>query len=56
MVVSTLPLEISTGDPRVDAAVAQLQGLDSSSVDEHPAVFAAVHEELQAALNTLDQD
>ena len=41
---------VPTGDVRVDAALAALEGLPGLPVDEHPAVYEAAHRELQAAL------
>jgi hypothetical protein len=42
---------VPTGDPRVDAALAALEGLPDRPVDEHPAVFEEVHQGLHAALS-----
>jgi hypothetical protein len=44
----------STGDTRVDEAVARLAGLAEVPVAEHPAVFEYVHERLTEALGDLD--
>jgi hypothetical protein len=44
----------STGDSRVDEAVARLAGLAELPVAEHPAVFEYVHERLTEALGDLD--
>jgi hypothetical protein len=44
----------STGDPRVDDAVARLDGLAGLPVAEHLAVFEYVHERLTEALGDLD--
>lgn len=41
----------STGVDAVDEALASLQGLESSPVDGHPAVFEAVHDALRAVLS-----
>ena len=41
---------VPTGDPRVDAAVAELESLPDRPVEEHPAVYEGVHQQLQAAL------
>ena len=43
-----------SGDGRVDQALARLADLDGLPIDEHPAVFEAVHGGLTAALGTLD--
>jgi hypothetical protein len=51
-----LPLDVRTGDPRVDAAVAALRDLDDLPVAEHAGIFTQVHRDLQDALLTLDQD
>lgn len=39
-----------TGHERVDAAIERLRDLDDLPVDEHAAVYGAVHEELRASL------
>ena len=44
----------STGDARVDEAVARLADLTELPVAEHPAVFEYVHERLTEALGDLD--
>jgi hypothetical protein len=44
----------STGDPRVDDAVARLDNLAGLPVAEHLAVFEYVHERLTEALGDLD--
>jgi hypothetical protein len=44
----------STGDARVDEAVARLADLAELPVAEHPAVFEYVHERLTEALGDLD--
>ena len=44
----------STGDARVDDAVARLDDLAALPVAEHVAVFEYVHERLTAALGDLD--
>ena len=44
----------STGDIRVDEAVARLADLAELPVAEHPAVFEYVHERLTEALGDLD--
>jgi hypothetical protein len=46
----------TTGDERVDAALARLTELDQAPLTEHPAVFADVHRRLQEALTGLDED
>ena len=43
----------TTGDPVVDAELEALDVLEGLPVEEHQAVFSAVHEALQ---RTLDQD
>ena len=45
---------LSTGDPRVDDAVARLDDLAGLPVAEHLAVFEYVHERLTEALGDLD--
>jgi hypothetical protein len=44
----------STGDARVDEAVARLDGLAALPLAEHLAVFEYVHERLTEALGDLD--
>ena len=44
----------STGDPRVDDAVARLDDLAGLPIAEHLAVFEYVHERLTEALGDLD--
>ena len=44
----------STGDARVDEAVARLDELAGLPTAEHPAVFEYVHERLTEALGDLD--
>jgi hypothetical protein len=44
----------STGDPRVDDAVARLDDLAELPIGEHLAVFEYVHERLTEALGDLD--
>ena len=48
------PVRPSTGDARVDEAVARLADLAELPVAEHPAVFEYVHERLTEALGDLD--
>jgi hypothetical protein len=45
----------TTGDQRVDAALARLTELDQAPLTGHPAVFADVHRRLQEALTGLDE-
>ncbi|MCO6007959.1 hypothetical protein NE236_23550 [Actinoallomurus purpureus] len=45
----------TTGDERVDAALARLTELEQAPLTEHPAVFADVHRRLQEALTGLDE-
>ena len=42
--------QVRTGDARVDAVLASLDGLDERPVSEHAAVFEQAHEQLRAAL------
>ena len=42
-------------EDRVEAALAQLDGLEDRPVAEHVEVFDAVHRSLQDALATLDE-
>jgi hypothetical protein len=44
----------STGDARVDEALAKLAGLDGLPLPEHPAVFETIHGALTGALGALD--
>ena len=46
----------ATGDPRVDAAVARLDGLDDAPTGEHVAVYEDVHRRLHDALADLAAD
>ncbi len=41
----------SLGDPRVDAAVAELRDLDEAGVDEHAERYEQAHDALRAALD-----
>jgi hypothetical protein len=43
----------STGDPRVDEAVAGLDRLRELPLDEHPAVLESVHDKLREILGEL---
>ncbi len=47
---------VSTGDLRVDAALAGLAILPTLPVAEHPGVFDDVHRGLHVALTELDED
>jgi hypothetical protein len=40
-----------TGVPRVDAVLADVEGLDDVPLEEHPAAFERAHESLRAALD-----
>ena len=42
--------QVRTGDERVDAVLASLDGLDDRPVGEHAVVFEQAHEQLRAAL------
>jgi|HubBroStandDraft_3_1064219.scaffolds.fasta_scaffold15734_3 hypothetical protein len=44
----------STGDSRVDEAIAGLAGLGDLPLDEHPAVLEAVHASLREILGELE--
>jgi len=46
---------VSTGDARVDAALAELEALAGLPVADHPAVFEGVHQGLHSALTELDE-
>jgi len=46
---------VSTGDARVDAALAELEALAGTPVADHPAVFEGVHQGLHSALTELDE-
>jgi hypothetical protein len=48
------PEQPESGDGRVDQALARLADLEGRPIDEHPAVYEAVHGGLTAALGTLD--
>jgi hypothetical protein len=43
----------STGDSRVDEAVAELSRLDQASLAEHPAILGQVHDRLREVLGEL---
>lgn len=43
----------STGDPRVDEAIAGLDALDEMPLDERPAALEAVHDRLREILGEL---
>jgi hypothetical protein len=43
----------STGDDRVDQAVAELEALAGLPLDEHPAALEAVHDQLKEILGGL---
>jgi hypothetical protein len=45
----------STGDPRVDEAVATLAALDGRPLEEHPPVLEAVHDRLREVLGELGE-
>jgi hypothetical protein len=51
-----LPLDVRTGDARVDAAVSRLHDLDGAPLADHPGVFTEVHRALQDALVDLDRN
>lgn len=46
----------ATGEPRVDAALRNLDKLADLPVSEHPAVFERVHASLREVLGELDLD
>jgi hypothetical protein len=46
----------STGDARIDAALAALEDMDEAPVQEHAAVIEEVHRSLQGALADEDED
>ena len=52
--VSLLAARQATGEPRVDAALAQLDDLPGLPVTEHRAVFEDVHRRLRDVLGELD--
>jgi hypothetical protein len=49
----TGPARDSTGDSRVDDAIAPLAGLSETPLDEHPQVLEAVHDRLREILGEL---
>ncbi len=49
----TLPVWQPTGDPQVDAALAELASLDEHDRDEHIAIFESVHRRLHERLSDL---
>ena len=51
----TQPVTGGTGDPRVDAALLRLDGLDELPVGEHVGEYDAVHRALQDALTAIDE-
>jgi hypothetical protein len=46
----------TTGDERVDAALAGLAALDEAPLTGHPEIFQDVHRRLQDALTGIDDD
>jgi hypothetical protein len=46
----------STGDERVDVALAGLGGLEDKPLTVHPEIFQDVHRRLQDALAGIDDD
>ena len=52
----TIEVPPSTGEPRVDEAVAALAALDEVPTSEHADVFEDVHRRLHTALTELDTD
>jgi hypothetical protein len=46
----------TTGDDRVDAALARLGELEAAPTADHPAVFQDVHRRLQDALTGIDDE
>jgi len=52
----TIEVPPSTGEPRVDEAVAALAALDELPTSEHADVFEDVHRRLHTALTELDTD
>ena len=46
----------TTGDERVDAALAGLAGLDDAPLTGHPEIFQDVHRRLQDTLAGIDDD
>lgn len=49
-----LPVWEPTGEPRVDAALDRLSGLDPDDVHGHAEVFEDIHRQLRATLTDLD--
>jgi hypothetical protein len=47
------PQATTTGDPRVDEAIARLAALREAPLDEHPPVLEAVHDRLREILGEL---
>jgi hypothetical protein len=45
----------SSGDPKVDSALARLADLDEAPLSGHPAIFEEVHRRLQDALAGTDE-
>jgi hypothetical protein len=46
----------TTGNPRVDAALEPLRGLDELPVEDHPVVYGDVHRDLHEVLSRPDED
>ncbi|MGN6794411.1 MAG: hypothetical protein ACTHJW_18655, partial [Streptosporangiaceae bacterium] len=46
---------LTTGEPRVDAALGRLSDLDDLPVSEHPGVYERIHEQLVDVLGELHQ-
>jgi len=49
----TQPTQESTGDSRVDEAIADLAALDDMPLDDRPAALEAVHDRLREILGEL---
>ena len=49
--VADAPERVRTGEDRVDAVIASIEGLVDRPVDEHVAVFEQAHDELRRALD-----
>jgi hypothetical protein len=45
------PEPMRTGVPRVDAVLADLEGLDDVPLEQHPVAFERAHDSLRAALD-----
>ncbi len=46
------PVLPATGDPAVDAVLAEIAHVHAKPLEEHPGIFERAHEQLRAALDS----